>query len=72
MWSEDEVGRFGSESQSASNQLSAVVHSITSMKCITATTLALFVLAASARDEKSCTVHDKDGTYYDLNKLSAK
>lgn len=42
------------------------------MKCVTATTLILFVLAASARDEKPCTVHGEGGTYYDLNKLSAK
>jgi len=42
------------------------------MKCTTAATLALFVLAASARDEKPCTVHDQEGTYYDLNRLSAK
>jgi len=42
------------------------------MKCATAATLALFVLAASARDEKPCTVHGKGGTYYDLNSLSAK
>ena len=42
------------------------------MKCVTATALALFVLVASARDEKPCTVHGEGGTYYDLNKLSAK
>ena len=42
------------------------------MKCVTAATLALFALAASARAEKPCTVHDKGGTYYDLNRLSAK
>lgn len=48
--------------------------SITShiMKYTTAATFALFVLAASARDEKPCTVHDEGGTYFDLNKLSAK
>jgi hypothetical protein len=42
------------------------------MKCVTAATLALFVLAASARDEKPCTVHDEGGAYYDLSMLSAK
>ena len=42
------------------------------MKYTTAVTLVLFVLAASARDEKPCTVHDKGGTYFDLNRLSAK
>lgn len=42
------------------------------MKYTTAATFALFVLAASARDEKPCTVHDEGGTYFDLNKLSSK
>ena len=74
MWSE-EAERFGSEPQLASNQRSAVnfppSHPLR-MKCATAATLALFALVASARDEKPCTVHDKGGTYYDLNKLSAK
>jgi hypothetical protein len=70
----EEVGRFRSEWLAASNQRSVAVPSITShiMKYTTATTFALFVLAASARDEKPCTVHDEGGTYFDLNKLSAK
>jgi hypothetical protein len=74
VWSEEEVGGFGSESQPASNQRLAVVPSITppTMKCATAATLVLLALAASARDEKPCTVHDSEGTYYDLSGLTAK
>ena len=81
VWSEEEGGkvRFGSRSSrpisvwlTVASLLITSSHIPFHMKCATAATLAIFALAASARDEKPCTVHDEGGTYYDLSGLSAK
>ena len=81
MRSEEEGGkvRFGSRSSrpisvwlTVASLLITSSHIPFHMKCATAATLAIFALAASARDEKPCTVHDEGGTYYDLSGLSAK
>ena len=75
MWSEDGKVRFGvaTRIQSAFGvRLLPSIFTSHLMRRATATALALFILAASARDEKPCTVHDKGGTYFDLNRLSAK
>ena len=73
VWSEGGKVRFGVATRVQSG-LGCFPSNFAShrMKCVTATTLALFVLAAFAREEKPCTVHDEGGTYYDLNGLSAK